>query len=60
MIFMRGAASRLRRRRLLREWAKLSQSEIRSTNGMIHVLDSFDPGLVHDAVALAQASRGEK
>ena len=40
--------------------AKLSQSEIRCTNGVIHVLDSFDPGLVHDAVALAKASGREK
>jgi uncharacterized surface protein with fasciclin (FAS1) repeats len=40
--------------------AKLSQSEIRCTNGMIHVLDSLDPGLVHDAVALAIASRRGK
>ncbi len=40
--------------------AKLNQGDIRCTNGMIHVLDSFDPGLVHDAVVLAKASRREK
>jgi uncharacterized surface protein with fasciclin (FAS1) repeats len=37
--------------------AKLSPSEIRCLNGLIHILDSFDPGLVHDAVALAKNSR---
>jgi uncharacterized surface protein with fasciclin (FAS1) repeats len=40
--------------------AKLGQGDIRCTNGMIHVLDFFDPGLVHDAVVLAKASRREK
>jgi transforming growth factor-beta-induced protein len=33
--------------------ARLSSSEIQCANGIIHVLDSFDPGLVHDAVAMA-------
>jgi uncharacterized surface protein with fasciclin (FAS1) repeats len=40
--------------------AKLSEGDIPCTNGMIHVLNSFDPGLVHDAVALAKASRRKK
>lgn len=33
--------------------ARLNQTEISCANGMIHVLDRFDPGLVHDAVALS-------
>lgn len=32
--------------------AKLNRDEIPCANGTIHVLDRFDPGLVHDAVAL--------
>jgi uncharacterized surface protein with fasciclin (FAS1) repeats len=40
--------------------AKLNQPELRTTNGSIWVLDSFDPGLVHDAVALAKAIRRKK
>lgn len=36
---------------------RLSQGEIPCTNGIIHVLDSFDPRLVHDAVALGKTSR---
>lgn len=38
--------------------AKLDHSEIPCANGVIYVLDSFDPGLVHEAVALAKT--GEK
>lgn len=40
--------------------AKLSQFTIQSANGMIHVLDSFDPGLVHEAVTLSTKNRKEK
>jgi transforming growth factor-beta-induced protein len=40
--------------------AKLSQSDIQCTNGIIHLLDSFDPGLVHDAVAMARTNRRQK
>jgi uncharacterized surface protein with fasciclin (FAS1) repeats len=40
--------------------AKLSQSDIQCTNGIIHVLDSFDPGLVREAVAMARTNRKEK
>jgi uncharacterized surface protein with fasciclin (FAS1) repeats len=36
--------------------AKLSQRGIRCTNGTIHVLNVFDPGLIRDAVALSPAS----
>jgi len=34
--------------------AKLSAVEIRCSNGVIHVLDSFDPGLLHDALAISR------
>jgi uncharacterized surface protein with fasciclin (FAS1) repeats len=37
--------------------AKLGQADILCTNGVIHVLDSFDPGLVQDAVAMSKTSR---
>ena len=40
--------------------AKLVQSEIPCRNGMIHVLDSFDPGLVRDAVAMSRTNREAK
>jgi uncharacterized surface protein with fasciclin (FAS1) repeats len=40
--------------------ARLSQTDTRCTNGIIHVLDSFDPGLVHDAVAMAKSNRNQK
>lgn len=40
--------------------AKLSQLDLRCTNGRLHVLDAFDPRLVRDAVALAKANRREK
>ncbi len=40
--------------------AKLVQSEIPCRNGMIHVLGSFDPGLVRDAVALSRTNREAK
>jgi uncharacterized surface protein with fasciclin (FAS1) repeats len=40
--------------------AKLSSYDIRCANGIIHVLDSFDPGLVEDAVAMARTNRSEK
>jgi len=36
--------------------AKVTGADIRCANGTIHVLDSFDPGLVHDAVAMARTS----
>lgn len=34
--------------------AKLSGADIRCSNGVIHVLDSLDPGLVHEAVAMSR------
>jgi uncharacterized surface protein with fasciclin (FAS1) repeats len=34
--------------------AKLGENDIRCANGVIHVLDSLDPGLVHEAVAMAK------
>ena len=37
--------------------AQLTGTEVRCANGIIHVLDYFDPGLVHDAVASSPASR---
>lgn len=37
--------------------AKLNQDQIQCANGTIHVLDRFDPGLVHDAVALANRTK---
>ncbi len=40
--------------------AKLSHPDTRCANGMLHVLDTFDPGLVRDAEASVQASRREK
>jgi uncharacterized surface protein with fasciclin (FAS1) repeats len=40
--------------------AQLKQGGIRCTNGTIHVLDSFDPGLVRDAVAVSTVSRRQK
>jgi transforming growth factor-beta-induced protein len=40
--------------------AKLSHEDILCANGVIHVLDSFDPGLVRQAVAMARTSRSEK
>lgn len=40
--------------------AKLSQLDIRCTNGRLHALDAFDPQLVRDAVALAKADRRKK
>jgi uncharacterized surface protein with fasciclin (FAS1) repeats len=40
--------------------AKLGPSDTRCTNGVIHLLNSFDPGLVHDAVAVAKAGRRAK
>lgn len=35
--------------------ARLDQPAIRCANGEIHILDSFDPGLVHDAIVLSRA-----
>ena len=40
--------------------AKLSPADILCGNGVIHVLDSFDPGWVHDAVAMARTAREKK
>jgi len=40
--------------------AKLNQADILCANGVIQVLDSFDPGLVHDAVATSKTNRKEK
>jgi len=40
--------------------AKLGQTGIRCANGMIHVLDSFDPGLLHDALAMSRTDQREK
>jgi uncharacterized surface protein with fasciclin (FAS1) repeats len=37
--------------------AKLNQNEIPCANGVIYVLDRFDSGLVHDAVALTHLTR---
>jgi uncharacterized surface protein with fasciclin (FAS1) repeats len=36
--------------------ARLNQTEIPCANGMIYVLDRFDPGLVHDALAFVRAN----
>ncbi len=36
---------------------KLSHEDILCANGMIHVLDSFDPGFVHEAVEMARSNR---
>jgi uncharacterized surface protein with fasciclin (FAS1) repeats len=36
--------------------AKLDQSETRCANGIIHVLDRFDPSLVHEAIAFVRAN----
>jgi uncharacterized surface protein with fasciclin (FAS1) repeats len=33
--------------------AKLDQGDIRCTNGILHVLDSFDGGLVHAAISIS-------
>jgi uncharacterized surface protein with fasciclin (FAS1) repeats len=33
--------------------AKIVQGDIRCANGVIHVVDHFDPGLVRDALAIA-------
>jgi uncharacterized surface protein with fasciclin (FAS1) repeats len=40
--------------------ARLGQTGIRCTNGMIFVLDSFDPGLLHDAFAMSRTDQREK
>jgi uncharacterized surface protein with fasciclin (FAS1) repeats len=40
--------------------AKLGQTGIRCANGVIHVLDSFDPGLLHDAFAMSRTDQREK
>ena len=40
--------------------AKLNEADIRCRNGVIHVLDSFDPGLVRDAVAMSRTNREAK
>jgi uncharacterized surface protein with fasciclin (FAS1) repeats len=40
--------------------AKLGHTDIRCSNGMIHVLDSFDPGLLHDALAMSKTDQREK
>jgi uncharacterized surface protein with fasciclin (FAS1) repeats len=40
--------------------AKLGQTGIRCANGTIHVLDSFDPGLLHDALAMSRTDQREK
>ncbi len=40
--------------------AKLSQPAIQCVNGMIYVLDSFDPGLVHDAIAFSRTDQRGK
>jgi transforming growth factor-beta-induced protein len=40
--------------------AKLNQIDVGCANGRLHVLDTFDPGLARDAVALAKADRREK
>jgi uncharacterized surface protein with fasciclin (FAS1) repeats len=37
--------------------AKLNQIEIPCANGAIYVLDRFDPGLIHDALALATRTK---
>jgi transforming growth factor-beta-induced protein len=37
--------------------AKIDQSEIQCTNGIIHVLDRFDPGLVHEAIAVSNRAK---
>jgi uncharacterized surface protein with fasciclin (FAS1) repeats len=39
--------------------AKLNEADILCANGVIHVLDSFDPGLVHEAVAMAKSNRNQ-
>jgi uncharacterized surface protein with fasciclin (FAS1) repeats len=40
--------------------AKLGQTGIRCSNGVIYLLDSFDPGLVHDALAMSRADPRKK
>jgi transforming growth factor-beta-induced protein len=40
--------------------AKLGQTDIRCANGAIHMLDSFDPGLVRDAIAMSRMDQREK
>jgi uncharacterized surface protein with fasciclin (FAS1) repeats len=37
--------------------ARLGQADILCANGVIRVLDSFDPGWVHEAVAMAATNR---
>jgi uncharacterized surface protein with fasciclin (FAS1) repeats len=37
--------------------ARLDQGEIPCANGIINVLDRFDPGLVHDAIAFASRTK---
>ena len=40
--------------------AKLTQVDILCANGTLHTVGSLDPGLVHDAVAVAKANRRAK
>lgn len=40
--------------------AKLGRTGIRCSNGMIYLLDSFDPGFIHDALAISRANQREK
>jgi uncharacterized surface protein with fasciclin (FAS1) repeats len=40
--------------------AKLGQDGFRCENGMIHVLDSFDPGFVRDAIAMSRKDQRAK
>jgi uncharacterized surface protein with fasciclin (FAS1) repeats len=40
--------------------SRLGRVGVRCTNGMIYVLDSFDPGLIHDALAISRADSREK
>jgi len=40
--------------------ARLGQTGIRCTNGTIYVLDSFDPGLLHDALVMSRADPRKK
>ena len=37
--------------------ARLGQAGIRCTNGVIYLLDSFDPGLIRDALAISRAGQ---
>lgn len=40
--------------------AKVNEADIRCANGIIHVVDSFDLGLVHDVVAMSRSRANAK